>query len=190
METNLNANDINTKINDNAAGEIIEEGNNPVQELEPENPAIDYTNEINNLKDQLLRAVAETDNVRKRAKKQEEDAANYAISSFASDLINVMENLCRTTDSITQEEVAAHPMLKTVSEGIEMTKRELINAFERNGIKRIQPLVGDEFNHNLHQAVLYIADEKHTTGTIIQVLQAGYSLRGRLLKPAMVGVAK
>jgi molecular chaperone GrpE len=150
----------------------------------------DYENEINVLKDQLLRTIADSENTRKRSEKQAEDAAKYAVSSFAKDLISVMENLCRTTDSISKTDIQSNPALKTLSEGVEMTKRELTNVFERNGIKRIQPIAGDPFDHNLHQAVMHIADNNFKPGTVVQILQAGYLLRDRLLTPAMVGVAK
>jgi molecular chaperone GrpE len=165
--------------------EVNEEGS-----LESADPSIDYQKQIVELKDQLIRTVAESENIRKRAEKQAEETAKYALTSFAKDLISVMENLSRTSENITKEEIQTDPLLKTLSEGVEMTKRELINVFERNGIKRIQPIIGDEFDHNIHQAVAQIEDSKAKPGTIVQIMQAGYLLRDRLLTPAIVGVAK
>lgn len=141
------------------------------------------------LKDQLLRAVAETENVRRRMQRDQEETAKYAITGFARDLVNVLENLQRATQSIPPEAREQNPMLKSLAEGVDMTMKELLSAFERNGIVRIDPM-GQKFDHNLHQAVVQIEHSKAEPGTIVQVLQAGYMIHDRLLRPAMVGVAK
>ena len=145
--------------------------------------------EIAALKDQLLRAVAETENVRRRMQRDQEETAKYAITGFARDLVNVLENLQRATQSIPPEAREQNPMLKSLAEGVDMTMKELLSAFERNGIVRIDP-IGHKFDHNLHQAVVQIEHSKAEAGTVVQVLQAGYMIHDRLLRPAMVGVAK
>lgn len=150
----------------------------------------DFDAEINILKDQLLRAMAETENVRRRAEKQVEDAAKYAVTGFARDLINVLENLYRAGESVTPEAMEEIPLLKNISDGVEMTKRELLNVFDRYGITRIDPTIGEEFNPHLHQAVSQVPAPDIAAGTIAHVMQAGYTIKDRLLRPAMVAVAK
>lgn len=150
----------------------------------------DLKEDVKLLKDQLLRAVAEGENIRKRFEKQIEDTAKFAIASFAKDLINVIENLERATETITQEVLTENPLVKTISEGIEMTKRELFSVFEKNNIVRINPLKGDKFDHNFHQAVSNIGDSGLESNSIVAVMQAGYVINDRLLRPAIVTVAQ
>lgn len=142
------------------------------------------------LKDQLLRAVAETENVRRRAERQVDDAAKYAVTNFARDLISVLENLYRAGETISPEALDDNPLLKNISEGVEMTKKELLTVFERHGIKRIDPTIGEMFDHNLHQAVAQVPGTGNAAGSIVHVMQAGYIIKDRLLRPAMVAVAK
>lgn len=142
------------------------------------------------LKDQLLRAVAETENVRRRAERDLEESSKYAIAGFARDLLSVKENLFRATESIPQEAREENEALKNLGEGVDMTLRELTKIFEKRGITRIQPEIGEKFDHNKHQAVSQIEDEKAEPGSILQILQSGYQLHDRLLQPAMVIVAK
>lgn len=180
-----------TETQDNATEENIIEDVTPQEEgNEAAAPQRDYETELAALKDQLLRAVAETENLRRRAEKQIEEAGKFAITSFARDLINVQENLYRATGTIPETVIQENPALKNVVDGVEMTKRELNNVFERHGITRIEPAVGSAFDHNLHQAVVQIPDAVNPPGSIANVMQAGYILKDRLLRPAMVGVAK
>lgn len=148
-----------------------------------------YEQEIAGLKDKLLRSAAELENVRRRSQKEVEDAANFSISKFAKDLIGVLDNLYRAAESVPKEEAEQDPRLKSFLDGVEITKKEMINAFDRNGIQRIFPL-NEKFDHNFHQAVTQVEDKNHESGTIIDVMQAGYVLKDRLLRPAMVVVVK
>ncbi len=141
------------------------------------------------MKDQALRALAEAENTRKRAQREIEEAGKYAVTGFARDLVGVIENLQRASQSIPAEARASNEMLKTMGEGVDMVMRELLTIFERNGIRRLDPL-GEKFDHNFHQAVMQMEKPDTASGTIIQVLQAGYVIHDRLLRPAMVGVAK
>lgn len=141
------------------------------------------------LKDQLLRTMAEADNIRKRAQREVEDAGKYAVTNFARDLINVLENLYRAEDSIPKNLEENNPLLENICRGVDMTKRELLNVFERHGIKRIDPK-GEKFDHNFHQAMLHVPDDSCPPDTVVQVLQAGYVIKDRLLRPALVGVSK
>ncbi len=140
------------------------------------------------LKDQLLRALAEAENLRRRAAKETEDAVKYGITKIARDLISVLENLMRAEESFAKIEQTE--AIKSVLEGVSATKRELVTTFERYGIKRIDPKKGDKFDHNIHQAVAQVPTADFEAGAIVDILQAGYLIHDRLLRPAMVAVAK
>ena len=141
------------------------------------------------LKDQLLRALADAENARRRAKKDVDDARNYAISRFAQDLLGVADNLGRALESIPAERRESDDAVKAIAEGIEMTAREFETALGRHGITRIDPL-GEKFDYNLHQALFETAETDQPDGTVVQVFQTGYRIGDRLLREAMVGVAK
>jgi molecular chaperone GrpE len=144
--------------------------------------------EIAQLKDQYLRAMAETENVRARARRDIEDTSKYASTKFARDVVNIAENLQRASASITPEARESNEVLRQVGDGIDMTMQELLAVFERNGIHRINP-EGQKFDHNFHQAVAQVPGGTVPPGSVVQVLQAGYMLHDRLLKPAMVTIA-
>lgn len=141
------------------------------------------------LKDQLLRALADAENARRRAKKDVDDARNYAISRFAQDLLGVADNLGRALESIPAERRESDEAVKAIAEGIEMTAREFETVLGRHGITRIDPL-GEKFDYNLHQALFETAETDQPDGTVVQVFQTGYRIGERLLREAMVGVAK
>jgi molecular chaperone GrpE len=142
--------------------------------------------EIAKLKDQLLRALAEQENIRRRAQRERDDAVKYAAQRFAGDLLSVADNLRRALDNAP---AAPDEITRNLLAGVAATERELIGAFEKHGIRRIDPL-GEKFDHNLHQAMFELEATGKPAGTIVQVLQAGYVLQDRLLRAAMVGVAK
>lgn len=139
-------------------------------------------------KDGVLRARADTENIRKRTERELADMSKYAVTGFARDLVSVLENLQRATDSIPAELKESQPAVASIATGIEMTLNELLSVFEKQGIRRLYPM-GEKFDHNLHQAVAQIETPDAEAGTIVQVLQAGYVIHDRLLRPAMVGVA-
>ena len=141
------------------------------------------------LKDQMLRALAEAENVRRRARLDVEEANKYAVGNLARDLLPVADTLRRALDAIPAEARQADPQLERFATGIELTERELAAAFERHGLKRIDPL-GEPFDHNLHQAIMQVQDPDRPAGTVVQVLQSGYTLNGRLLRAAMVALAQ
>ncbi|MGB7406840.1 MAG: nucleotide exchange factor GrpE [Pacificimonas sp.] len=143
-------------------------------------------NEITDLKDRLVRAVAETENVRKRGERERTDSANYAITGFARDLLSVADNLARAMDAAEKDEVVNEGLLT----GVQMTQKELMKTFEKHGIKRVES-VGQPLDPNLHQAMMEVeATEETPSGTIALELQPGYVIKDRLLRPAMVSVAK
>ena len=141
------------------------------------------------LKDKLLRALAETENVRRRAQRDREDASTYAIANFAREMLKVADNLRRALDSIGDEARRESDAVEGLAVGVEMTEREMLNAFERVGINPIEAL-GQRYDHNLHEAMFDVEDASQPAGTIVQVLEAGYMLGERLLRPAKVGMAK
>jgi molecular chaperone GrpE len=144
--------------------------------------------EVAALKDQHLRALAEVENVRRRGAKEREDAVRYAATGVARDLLSVADNLRRAQESVPAG-VAESEAVKTLIEGVAATERELLASFERNGIKQVSPL-DQKFDHNFHQAIFEVENTGKPAGTVVQVLQPGYVLHDRLLRPAMVGVAK
>jgi molecular chaperone GrpE len=141
--------------------------------------------EIAALKDQLLRALAEMDNTRKRADKTAADARAYAIAGFARDLLDVADNLRRAIEAVPEAERAGN----VVIEGVEATERALLAAFERNGLTKIAPTDG-KFDAHLHEVMFEGEANGAEAGSIIALLEPGYMLGDRLLRPARVGVAK
>ena len=139
-------------------------------------------------RDQQLRALAELENVRRRAQRERADAEKYAVTGFARELLSVADNLRRALDSLPEAE-AKDDRTKSLLAGVAATERELLAAFERHGLKRIDP-IGERFDHNFHQAVFEAENTGRPAGTVVEVLQPGYVLSDRLVRPAMVGVAK
>ncbi len=152
----------------------------PVEQLITENA---------DLKDQLLRALAEMENVRRRADRQIKDANVYAVSNFARDTLVIGDNLRRTLDAVPEETSRDDDALKSLLEGVELTHRELQKTLEKHGVYEIVP-EGDKFDPNFHQAMFEVENPDIASGTIIQVVQAGYVIGERVLRPAMVGIAK
>jgi molecular chaperone GrpE len=144
--------------------------------------------EITGLKDQRLRAIAELENFRKRAEKDQSDALKYGISNFAKEIINIRDNIERAQSSIS-DEAKNNEAIKSVIEGIDLIAQSVVSTFEKIGIKKIESL-NEKFDHNLHQAMMEIENEELEPGTIVQELIPGYTLHDRLLRPAMVGVSK
>lgn len=142
--------------------------------------------EVAELKDRLLRALAETENLRKRAERDRRDAELYGATRFARDLLSVYDNFDRALDNVTDNVRAAAPGL---IEGIELTRRDLLAAFERHKIHKIAPAVGERFDPKLHQAMFEAPVPGTKAGDIIQVMGEGFTIGDRLLRPAQVGVS-
>ena len=162
------------------APSLMEQAARRIEELEQQAAAY---------KDQALRALAEAENTRRRARRDVEEATQYAVTGFARDLVSVVENLQRASGSVSVGQRGESALLNTIAEGVEMTMSELLGIFEKYGIVRIDP-VGLKFDHQFHQAVAQIPRDDVEPGTVIDVLQAGYVLHDRLLRPAMVCVSK
>ena len=155
--------------------------NNPVAVLEAQ---------VAELRDKFLRAVAEAENVRKRAERDVADERVYGVTGFARDILVVADNLARTLDAVGAEaRASAEGPLKALLEGVELTDRELQKALAKNGIRRIDPQ-GEKFDPHFHQAVFEVPDANVPAGMVAQVIQPGYAIGNRVLRPAMVGVSK
>jgi molecular chaperone GrpE len=139
------------------------------------------------LKEQVLRYAAEAENTRRRAEREANDARAYAIQKFARDLLGVADNLARALAH--QPPETADPAVKTFVQGVEMTEKELQAAFDRNGLRKIHPNKGDKFDPHQHQAMMELAETDVAPGAVVEVMQSGYDLLGRLVRPAMVVVA-
>jgi molecular chaperone GrpE len=145
--------------------------------------------EVAALKDRYLRAMAEIENVRKRAEREKADAAQFAFGKFARDLLSVVDNFSRAVEALKPDTRAAMSNeVSAVVTGIEATQRELLAIFERHGIKRIDAQ-GRRFDPNLHQAVAEVPSREHPPGTVLAVAQQGYMIGGRLLREAIVAVS-
>ena len=166
-----------------------EAGPDNIPEAEPDEMEL-LIIENADLKDKLLRAVAETENVRRRGQRERAEATLYAATNFAKDLLSVGDNLTRTLEAVTPENrEAADDLTKSLLTGVDLTERELLKVFERHGILRYSP-VGEKFDPNMHQAMFEVPDPATPAGTVVQVMQPGYRIGERVLRPAMVGVAK
>jgi len=146
------------------------------------------TDQLAALNDKLLRALAEAENARKRAEHEVRDASTYAMAQFARDMVHVLDNLQRALKAV-PDELKAEVRFKQFIEGVGMTERELLAIFERHGIRKISPK-GEAFDHDRHQALFEVETEAHPKGHVAEVIQEGYLIKDRLLRPALVGIAK
>ena len=148
------------------------------------------TKELTETRDKMLRTLAEMENLRKRTSREVADARTYGITGFARDVLEIADNLQRALDAVPAEAKAtADPGLKALIEGVELTERSLLNALEKHGVKKLDP-IGGRFDPNFHQAMYEVPDPSVPAGTVVQVVQAGFMIGERVLRPALVGVAK
>ena len=142
------------------------------------------------MKNRLLRALADMENLRKRTEREVADARQYGIAGFARDILGVADNFRRALDSVGPElRNSEEPGITALIEGVELTERDLLKALEKNGIRKIEPL-GEMFDPNLHQAMDEVPDPSVPSSTVVQVIQPGYVIGERILRPAMVAVSK
>jgi molecular chaperone GrpE len=164
-----------------AGGSPSEAENDPLQDLREENTA---------LKDRVLRAMAETENLRKRAEREKAEATLYAATNFARDLLSVSDSLSKALEMMSDEaREKADDATRNLVAGIELTRRELLNSFQKHGIVEVNPQ-DEKFDPNFHQAMFEVPGSGKPNGTVVQVVQTGYKIGERVLRPALVGVAK
>ncbi|KZL19391.1 Protein GrpE [Pseudovibrio axinellae] len=152
----------------------------PIEALREENSA---------LKDRALRTMAEMENLRRRTEKEVKDAKTYAVAGFARDMLVVNDNLGRAIEALPEEARETDENLKALVEGVEMVEREMLNHLEKHGVTRLSP-EGEKFNPHFHQAMYEVPNTEVPNNTVVKVVQAGYIIGDRVLRPAMVGIAK
>ena len=163
--------------------------NDAIETDEPENREEELELKISELKDQLLRAVADSENIRKRSEREKEQTRKFGIANFAKDLLSIADNLGRALDAAPRNEDIKDDAIKNFVIGIQMTEQELQKAFDNNNIRKIDP-IGEKFDYNFHQAMFEVEETDQEPGVVVQVLQPGYAIDDRILRPAMVGVSK
>lgn len=158
---------------------------------DPEEGSVEaLTKEAAESRDKMLRTLAEMENLRKRTSREVADARIYGITGFARDVLDIADNLQRALDAVPAEaKAAADPGLKALIEGVELTERSLLNALEKNGVRKFDP-AGEKFDPNFQQAMYEIPDPTVPAGTVVQVVQAGYTIGERVLRPALVAISK
>ena len=156
---------------------------------DPEEGSVEaLAKEVAEAKDRVLRTLAEMENLRKRTQREVSDARTYGITAFARDVLDIADNLQRALDAVPLEaREAADPGLKALIEGVELTEKSLHKALEKNGVQKLDPL-GEKFNPNFHQAMYEVPDSSVPSGTVVQVVQGGYTIGERVLRPALVTV--
>ncbi|MGO9360570.1 MAG: nucleotide exchange factor GrpE [Xanthobacteraceae bacterium] len=177
--------------NDNAASAEPVMSKPYVMPDDPEEGSLEaLTREAAEAKDKMLRTLAEMENLRRRTSKEVADARSYGIAAFARDVLDIADNLQRALDAVPADaRAAADPGLKALIEGVELTERSLHATLEKNGVRKFDP-TGEKFDPNFQQAMFEVPDPSVPAGTVVQVAQAGYTIGDRVLRPALVGVAK
>jgi molecular chaperone GrpE len=153
-------------------------------------PSTALEREHADMRDRLLRTLAEMENLRKRTDREVADSRLYGVSSFARDVLGVADNMRRALDAVAPElRASAQSGVKALIDGVELTERELVKALEKNGVRQFTPQ-GEKFDPNLHQAMFEVPDATVPAGSVVQVVQPGYMIGDRMLRPALVGVSK
>jgi molecular chaperone GrpE len=177
--TDTAANNNRAAADENAAASATD----PIQE------AAALAKEVAELKDKVLRTLAEMENLRRRTEREIADSRTYAITGFARDLVGVSDNIRRALDAASDSGVVMEGPAKALVDGVELTERELLKVLEKNGVKKFDPK-GAKFDPNLHQAMFEVPDANVPSGFVVQVIQPGYMIGDRVLRPALVGVSK
>ncbi len=150
---------------------------------------LDHAGQLDELNDRLLRMAAEMENLRKRSLKEREDAIKYSTTKFARDIITVADDLERAIESVKEIDFETNDTMKTLYDGVELTLRSLTQIFSRNGIERFDPL-GEKFDPTMHEAMFEVPNSENDSGIIVHLVEPGYRLNDRILRPARVGVSK
>ena len=183
-----NATSVNNDDSQSNEGTSIDEKNSSNNEEDLDNDESDFQDEIKDLKDQLLRTLAENENLRKRTAKEIEQIKKYGHISLLRDFLNVVDNMERAVKSVTSEN-KSDLGIKNLRDGIEIVLKEMKSILDKNQIKKIEPLY-EKFDYNFHQAMFEAPSTEYDEGLILEVVQPGYILHDRLIRPAMVGVSK
>ena len=188
QETGSSSSDEENKLKENSAiDENLEEPS--VEDLSADTNLELLKEENKNLNDRILRVMADMENLRRRKDREIIDKEKYAITKFAKEVLSIGDNIQRAIEAVPEDAIESDAHLKSLLEGVQMTERELTNIFERQGIKKIDPS-GQPFDPNLHQAMFEVPSPDVAAGTVVQVVQAGYVIGERTLRPALVGISK
>ena len=186
--------DLQDVINNAASSDAEDENAAAAQTSDAEtgaqsDPLTAMTAERDALKDQLLRALADTENMRRRSEREAETARKYGHTQFARDLVGAIDNLARALASAPEDKSSLDESVQSLLTGIELSWTEIQSAIEKHGVRQINPL-GEKFDYNFHQAMFEVPTNDQPPGMVLEVVQHGYALHDRLLRPAMVGVSK
>ncbi|KAJ6645173.1 Protein GrpE [Pseudolycoriella hygida] len=188
QQENNNNQEIGTDVDEQLINEVENQLSDDTITLQDSlQEIVSLKNQIEILQDKLLRIIAESDNTRKRLEKSIEEAKDYAIVSFAKDLLSVNDNLSRALEHKPQN---MEGELANIITGVEMTKSELTNILQKHGLESIEPLLGEKFDYNIHHAISQIVSDEYDQDSVIAVMQSGYKIKDRLLRPAIVQVSK
>ena len=168
--------------------EVLESNSNN-EELSTEDINKELEAKIEDLRDQLMRSLADSENLRKRTLKEIEHSKKYSHISFVRDLVSLFDNLQRALDTVPDDKSKLSEPIKNLIVGLELVNKEIINTFEKHNLKQIEPL-GEKFDYNFHQAMYEVPTNDEESGIVVEVSQKGYLLYDRLVRPAMVGISK
>ena len=177
------------KIDLETDAQAKKEDDNEIENISIEEIVEKKNKEIQELKDQLLRSLAEGENLRKRTLKEIVDAKKYSHISFVRDLVSSVDNLQRALEAVPDDKSQLSEPIKNLVIGLEIVEKEILNTFEKHSLKQINPL-GEKFDYNLHQAMFEVPTNEKEPGHVVEVSQKGYLLHDRLVRPAMVGISK
>ena len=185
----INSLEEDVKIDSETDTEVTDKDVIDDEDISIENTVENKNKEIQELKDQLLRSLAEGENLRKRTLKEVADAKKYSHISFVRDLVSSVDNLQRALEAVPDDKSQLSDPIKNLVIGLEIVEKEMINSFEKHNIKQISPL-GEKFDYNFHQAMFEVPTNEKEPGHVVEVSQKGYLLYDRLVRPAMVGISK
>jgi molecular chaperone GrpE len=187
QKNNSNNQEIDTDAKEQLLNEVENQPSDTLMLQDSLQEIASLKNQIEILQDKLLRTIAESDNTRKRLEKSIEEARDYAIFSFAKDLLSVNDNLSRALEHKPQN---MEGDIANIITGVEMTKGELTSILQKHGLESIEPLLGEKFDYNIHHAISQILSDEYDQDSVIAVMQSGYKIKDRLLRPATVQVSK
>ena len=181
--------EVNEYDEENEQDEGLDNQEDSTEKFNLDEEKISLKAQISDLKDQLLRTMAESENIRKRTLKEVEQAKKYSHISFVRDLVSSVDNLKRALDSVPDDKNDLPEPIKNLILGLEIVEKEIVTTLERHNIKQISPL-GEKFDYNFHQAMFEVPTNNSEPGVVVEVSQNGYLLYERLVRPAMVGISK
>ena len=186
-ETNSLEEDVKIETETNTEAKKVDD--NEIEGISTEEIVENKNKEIQELKDQLLRSLAEGENLRKRTLKEIVDAKKYSHISFVRDLVSSVDNLQRALEAVPDDKSQLSEPIKNLVIGLEIVEKEILNTFEKHSLKQINP-IGEKFDYNVHQAMFEVPTNQKEPGYVVEVSQKGYLLHDRLVRPAMVGISK